>query len=157
MAKQAYTVLSPVEYDRFYAAGETIEMETGEAAQLLEAGVICDPEDPRAAALADGPVDEETVVDRAIDAIRQAPPAAVRAFFDRLGQDPDIRAKLDGEATRRQQLLDAIDGLEEGNEAHWTKSGKPEVRALQEATGLDGVSAAERDAAWAAFQGRGAE
>ena len=42
--------------------------------------------------------------------------------------------------------------LTPGRDDHWTRAGKPEVAALRAATGLDDVSAAERDAAWAAFQ-----
>ena len=53
---------------------------------------------------------------------------------------------------RRAQLLAAIAGLEEGNPDHWTRSGKPEVRALEGATGLKNLSAAERDTVWAAYQ-----
>ena len=56
------------------------------------------------------------------------------------------------EIVRQEQLIVAIAGLEEGNEAHWTKGGLPEVRALQAATGLADVSAAERDAAWEEYR-----
>jgi len=53
-------------------------------------------------------------------------------------EDPDRLARI----------VAAIGELEEGNPDHWTNSGKPECRALEAATGLDRVSAAERNAAW---------
>ena len=58
------------------------------------------------------------------------------------------------EPSREAALLAAIAGLEEGNSDHWTKSGKPEVRALEAAAGFKDISAAERDAAWAAHRER---
>ncbi len=53
---------------------------------------------------------------------------------------------------RQAALAAAIAGLEEGNPDHWTKSGKPEVRALEAATGVGDISAAERDAVWTDHQ-----
>ncbi len=59
----------------------------------------------------------------------------------------------DGEGDdRTAALFAAISALEPGREDHWTTSGKPEVRALNAAPGLGNVTAAERDAAWAAYQ-----
>ena len=49
----------------------------------------------------------------------------------------------------------AIGALEAGNPDHWTRSGKPEVRALERLTGLSDISAAERDAAYAAHRDAG--
>lgn len=49
------------------------------------------------------------------------------------------------------ELLNAIDLLEPGNEAHWTVAGSPEVAALKEITGGK-VSGKERDEAWAEYQ-----
>ena len=60
------------------------------------------------------------------------------------GRDPLI--------ARAEQLLGAIEGLEEGNADHWTKSGKPDVRALEAVTGFTDLTAAERDAAWALYR-----
>ena len=56
------------------------------------------------------------------------------------------------EGGREADLHAAIAGLDLRSDDHWTRDGRPEVRALREATGLDDVSAAERDAAWAAYQ-----
>ncbi len=56
-------------------------------------------------------------------------------------------AATDEEPSREQAIEDAINNLEVGHEDHWTKAGKPEVKALEAALGFD-ISAAERDAAW---------
>lgn len=55
-------------------------------------------------------------------------------------------------ATRHDRIVMAIADLTPGRDDHWTRAGKPEVAALRAATGLDDVTAAERDAAWATFQ-----
>lgn len=44
-------------------------------------------------------------------------------------------------------ITDAIRALEPVNPEHWTKAGKPRVKALEERLGHD-ISAADRDAAW---------
>lgn len=44
-------------------------------------------------------------------------------------------------------ITDAIGALEPGNPDHWTKAGKPRVKALEERLGHD-ISAADRDLAW---------
>ena len=69
-----------------------------------------------------------------------------------MSEDPEIRAKLEIEVDRQSRLIAAIAGLEEGNEAHWTEDGKPDVFALRKVSGLKDVSATERDAAWEEFQ-----
>ena len=99
----------------------------------------------------DGVTAPETIgeaLDMALEALRNAEPDEVRRFLGRLAEDPEIRAKAESSLDRHTALADAIDDLEEGNEAHWTKAGKPECKALEEATGLKDVSAAERDAVW---------
>lgn len=45
----------------------------------------------------------------------------------------------------------AIRALTPGNPEHWTKAGKPRVRALEAQLGFD-ISAADRDAAWQEIQ-----
>ena len=149
MSKRTYTVLSPVEYDRLYSPGDTIEIEPGEAAQLIDIGAICDPDDPRAAAAGAEPVDEESagIFDQALDALRAASSGEVREFFRRMSEDPDIAAKLETEVDRQSRLIAGIDELEEGNKDHWAEDGKPDVFALRKVTGLKDASAAERDAA----------
>ncbi len=78
---------------------------------------------------------------------------------------PDAAPETAGEAdagdagagadpARAERVRAAVAGLEPGREEHWTKSGKPEVAALRAATGMADVSAAERDAAWAATRGK---
>ena len=59
------------------------------------------------------------------------------------------RGAGEGEGLDRDDAIrKAINGLEDGNQAHWTRSGKPDVNALRSATGIEDISAAERDEAW---------
>lgn len=102
----------------------------------------------------------------ALDTLRAAPAVDVQEFVVRMKEDPEIwgkamagadpdpdpEAKPDPEPTREERLVAAIAKLEQGNDSHWTKSGKPEVRALGRAAGLEDVRAAERNTAWAAFK-----
>ena len=161
MGARTYGVLTPVRFDdTLRQPGETVELPPDVDAGTLEAdGVICDPGDPRFVALTpgSGPQPEAddgraAIFDQALAALRAAWPEEVRDFLRRASEDPEIRAKAEPALDRRQELLAAIGALEYGNEAHWTKSGAPEVRALREATGLDDISAAERDAVWEQFQ-----
>lgn len=46
------------------------------------------------------------------------------------------------------KVIEAIDALEEGNDDHWTKDGKPDAKALSDRAGFT-VSAELRDTAWA--------
>ena len=106
-------------------------------------------------------------LDTALSALRRATPGEVRGFLQAMEEDPDIREKIEdaiaaraaaestgGEAepTRHERLVAAIGTLEDGNEDHWTKDKRPQVSALEAATGLDDVSAAERDAAFEAWK-----
>ena len=68
-----------------------------------------------------------------------------------LPQHPPEIERPDNPEVLGEEIVTAISRLEAGNIDHWTKSGKPEVRALEAALGYD-ISAAERDAAWAACQ-----
>jgi len=62
----------------------------------------------------------------------------------------------DGEALQLQKVIYAIGQLEKGNEAHWTKTDKPEVKPLTEIVGFK-VSAALRDQAWDSIQAESEE
>ena len=57
--------------------------------------------------------------------------------------------------TREERILEGVGKLDPENEDHFTKSGVPDVSALREASGVDDVSAAERDAAWKEHQKAG--
>ena len=158
MTGKTYIVLSPVQSDRLYRVGEPIEMAPGEAAGLAAAGVLADPDNPDgapAAALSG-------VFEQALDTIRRAPPAEIRAFFARMADDPGIAARIDAaqrlpppggaDGTDRKALIvGAIRGLDPDEETLWTLSGPPTVAAVEAALGF-GISAAERDEAWAAVQ-----
>ncbi len=60
-------------------------------------------------------------------------------------------------AERAEAIEAAIGDLPPGDAAAWTSGGKPEVRALREATGLENITAEERDAAWARHEAKGDE
>lgn len=58
-----------------------------------------------------------------------------------------VVAECEDEAGDRQSLiLEAIDRLDLEDKGHWTRDGRPQVAALEAATGLTDISAAERDA-----------
>ena len=132
-------------------AGAEIDLPQDEADELIAEGLV----EPVSG---DGPgrrpaaptVDD--ILDAALSALRQATPDQVREFFRAMAADPEIAPKVDNEVDRQEKLIAAIAGLEEGNEAHWTESGAPKVSALEAATGLADVTAAERDAAWEEYR-----
>ena len=67
--------------------------------------------------------------------------------------DGDTEDANGGNGPDRHAILAAAIGkLEPDNDDHWTSTGKPEIRALGAVSGLEGISAAERDAAWAAVK-----
>ncbi|GAB3021696.1 hypothetical protein [Bowmanella dokdonensis] len=61
--------------------------------------------------------------------------------------EPDNGASDLSEEQQLAAVVEAISKLEPGNEAHWTKGGKPECAALTELVGFQ-VPAKLRDAAW---------
>ena len=68
---------------------------------------------------------------------------------------PEIE-RPDNREVLGEEIVDAIGKLEDGNAEHWTKGGKPEVRALEAVLNYD-ITAAERDAAWDAYQNNTAD
>ena len=64
------------------------------------------------------------------------------------GGDPGADSDADNDGDRQAALVAAIARLEPGREDHWTKAGKPEIRALEAVSDLSGISATERDAVW---------
>lgn len=91
----------------------------------------------------------QAALDAALSAMGRATADEAGKFFQGLEASGwNLASKL--KLSRQERLVEAIGELEPGDDAHWTKSGLPEVRALQAATGLEGVSASERDAAWEA-------
>jgi len=80
--------------------------------------------------------------------------AEAKALIDRQPHDgrEEDAGDAGADADRRAQILAAIRDLLEADpdradESAWTKSGKPDVKALESLIGSP-VSAAERDAAW---------
>jgi len=128
MAGKRYRVLGPI-YDgqRRYGPGDEIVLDIAPDDALFSCGVI----EPVAAA-AGSRTESSGDPARDADAKRDAGPA---------------------QTDRGVRLLAAIGTLLPDNPDHWTKKGKPEVRALESLSALADVSAAERDAAWDAFRG----
>lgn len=80
---------------------------------------------------------------------------AEAASLDRAGVvdiPPDEPSALDVDAA-----LAGIARLDPNNPAHWTKSGKPDIAALEQASGITGIDAEARDQLWAVYQDRGAK
>ena len=165
-----------------YEPGEIVEMPPRQAAQLIEAAVLAPaPDAPaeRASAPA-GPdpaadlptliVESHRTLMRAVEALRRdvaalaapppegvdPPPAPEPGEEEPASQGADPAPGPEAGAgeppSRHDRLIVAIADLTPGRADHWTRTGKPEVAALRAATGLDAVTAAERDAAWAAHQ-----
>ncbi len=127
-------LVNPVLHDGVHhAAGAIVSLPRAAAEPLIEGGDAVLPEN-------NPPV--ETVVD-------QDPAPQGGAGHDGDTDDADAGAQ---QADRKALLAGAIAALEPDNDDHWTSTGKPEIRALGSVSGLEGISAAERDAAWAAVQ-----
>lgn len=128
---------SPVEYPAGHWSEEQLERLRAEPMLVV-------------ADTADGPAADvpAKVLDCALAALRAAPADEVREFVKHLSEDPKTRAKIGVAAGRRSQLIAAAAVLDPDNPDHFTRSGKPEIRALEAASGMTDVSAAERDAAW---------
>ena len=94
----------------------------------------------------------EATLAAALEALRQATPDRVREFFRTIVEDPEIAATLEPEPTRQETLIAGIAGLDPKNPDHWLSDGTtPSTKALEAATGIDDISAAERDSAHAEF------
>lgn len=128
---------SPVEYPAGHWSEEQLERLRAEP--ML---VVADTADGPAA---DVPAD---TLDRTLATLRAAPAGKVRKILRHLSKDLKIRTEIGAAAGRRSRLVAAVAGLDPDNPDHFIRSGKPGVRALEAASGLTKVSAAERDAAW---------
>ncbi len=145
-----YEVRSPLKHARRrYEPGEEIVLEDEAAGPLLESGVIAwlsEGERRPAGTSAAGSDGEGESGAKGGESKRPAGS----------GANPDSGAEAAGRAAVLREAIAAL-GPEAREPEQWTRSGKPEVRALEAASGLGGVSAAERDAAWAAYQGEKGE
>ncbi len=94
----------------------------------------------------------EAALADAVSALRQATPAEIRNFFKAVSDDNDLQEKIESAMNRTEVLFTAIARLDPENPDHFTKGGKPEVRALEKASGLSDVTAAERDDVWEDYQ-----
>ena len=94
--------------------------------------------------------------DAQMEMLRADPAVSVLDFnpdTDGLEPEPEAVARALTVAEARVELLHAaMRELEPGNEDHFTAGGAPEIAALKRISGLASISAADRDAAWAAHQ-----
>ena len=199
-ARHSYAVVSPLSHSGTrYEPEDRIDLDPGEAADLIAAGVLRPPDDHdvRAAVAAarrpapDPEGDIPTLIfechgeamlaieslRRDIESLRRDMAAPATSQTPREGDDspPDSGAgggepqpQGDDPAPgpepgagepaaptaedRASRIVTAIAELVPGRDDHWTRSGKPEVAALRAITGFGDVTAADRDAAWTAFQ-----
>ena len=63
----------------------------------------------------------------------------------------DKEQPADTDTDRQAAIVEAIGKLDPENPDHYTKSGKPDIAVLGSLTGFDDITAAERDAAFAAL------
>jgi len=135
-----YICNTPIKHDgEQYAIGDPIELTEKQAAQLL-----------LVKAVHKAPVE---LPDNVTELPKKTTPDQ---------NDPNRKTEITGggneeqlgaeqAAARVEQIKAAIATLEEGNEKHWTKDGKPDASVLTEKVGSK-VSAKERDAVWAEMQ-----
>ena len=169
-----YRVLDGLDLDnRAYVAGDTVAIDDDAiAAALVDAGVIEASEAPprqgkqsdavhRRATKSPGEGGEGDVDGSAVDGGDAVPGTAGKpAGGEQSDAVPGTAGKpaggdADADADRAARLIAAIGALaadkpqeRQENLKYWTASGKPKTEALEAASGLDNVSAVERDAAW---------
>lgn len=56
--------------------------------------------------------------------------------------------------SRWQKIVAGCGKIDQGNPVLWTALGQPQLGALQDASGVEGITAAERNAAWLEFGNR---
>ena len=78
--------------------------------------------------------------------VELGPDEAARIGAALAGSDSAQEAPA-GDSRQTDAIAEAIRALDPGAADAWTKSGKPDVRALEQRLGYD-ITAAERDAAW---------
>ena len=151
-----YRVLDGLDLDnRAYAAGDTVTIDDDAIVEaLLEDGVIAGEV---AAEAGDNDVtDPDQDKDGGKAALEEDGKAALeedgKAALDN-GAVDDL-GDGDAETDRAARLIAAIGDLategRQENLPYWTTSGKPKTEALAAVSGIEDVSAAERDAAWEA-------
>ena len=167
-----YLVLRRIDYDRSYAAGESIDLKEHEAAPLLAAGAIVEQDDApdaqsqggdakaaveaaerRAAdaeARAERAEERETEANaRAAEALARAEAAEARLAAAAPNPNSDPEAKGQSGAapadSRRGKLTTALTDIKAAG------GDKPTVKALKAASGVRDVKAAERDDIWASI------
>ena len=93
----------------------------------------------------------EATLAAALKALGNATPDQVLAFAQAV-ESVAAERRPDPEPTRQDRLIAGIAGLDPKNPDHWLSDGTtPSTKALEAATGLEDVSAAERDAAHTEF------
>ena len=131
-----YRVITPVERNgQRHEPGALLALPPASAAQLIAVGAVAPVQSAADPADSDG---------------RAAAPVS--------GFEPDSASLATGgdgdgaEDTRRGDLAAACAAVNPADASLWTRSGVPQLPALRAASGLSDITAAERDAAWAAHQ-----
>ena len=165
MGAKTYTVAGPSELhlgpDEVYLPGETVELTREAAAPLLADGVVA-PEGarkknppPKGARKNDPPPEGARKKNPPPKGARKndPPPEGAR----KKNPPPEGARKKDPPPARPEgdelqaAIRGAIEALDPNNPRHFTKGGKPEVKALEARLDFD-ISAAERDEAWTAVE-----
>lgn len=138
MSKKQYDVLDSIQCDHVdYVAGDTLELTDATARQLLKLGVI------KLSKVKPSKI-KEKVKDKDQGETRgeAEKESGKKEPKEEAGNAPDDPIA---------DLVAMIGRLDPENPDHYTKSGKPEVKALSKLAGR-AVSGADRDTAWAAYQ-----
>ena len=149
-----YRVLRRIDYDRPYAAGESIGLEDHDAAPLLAAGAIAEQDD--SADARDAGKADRTALEAAERRAAQAEARAVRALeaearLAGAAPDPNSDPEAKGQSgaapadSRRGALVTALTEIKAAG------GDKPTVKALKAASGVRDAKAAERDDIWASI------
>ena len=135
-------VESAVDYDDSrYEIGEEFDADSEAMAEHLELGIV-----ELANAAAHASVEEGTDDGSGGTSAGGSPSSGGEASRTR---DELVREAIDSLVAEAEAR---IENGQERLEEHWTKGGKPDVKALRVRSGIADLSASERDAAWDAMQ-----
>ena len=150
---KAFRVLSEIDAGRVFAPGELIDLEPGEAAPLIAAGIIEDPAAPDAGGAPSPAVAAILAAMHALGDEDFAGLAEALSADDTLRERALKMTPAESPAAENEggEIAQAIASLDPDDEALWTKSGKPKTAAVEAALKRD-VTAGEVADAWEALK-----